>query len=511
VGFTPLALAQPFTIGGDARVDPSQFRITTFATGLSFPYAMAELPDGSLLVGTGSPGSYFNTTGQVIRLVDADHNGVADGPGQVLFSGFSGGVNEISIIGDLIVTTSSQAGAGSEQISFLRAGDTPSDSLTMIGSLGFNITRPWLHTTFAHAVRPAPDDSNDYELYFNFGSKANFAKTTATVSTTGLLRRQRLDGDGIYRVTLSDDGQNVSLSGLTKIATGLRNAAGIKFHPVTGDLYFEDNGIDGLVDPNEPLSADELNRIAAADLGGDVENFGFPDTYVEYHTGNLIGNNGIQPIVAFQPIGDPQTGEESEGPAQIAFAPPQFPAGLNHGVFVGFHGKFSLGGLANEENSLAFVDLDTLEHFHFIGVDEPNVGHLDGLLSTNDSLFLADLSPPGGLTGNGTGIIYQIRALPLPGDMDGNGVLDAFDVDDFELALADPQAYLALHPGLDPVERGDLNGDGVLNSFDVDDFESALVGATVPEPGLMALFLPMVAAASLRRRHGYHKPCGSAR
>jgi hypothetical protein len=28
------------------------------------------------------------------------------------------------------------------------------------------------------------------------------------------------------------------------------------FHSIFGDLYFEDNGIDGLVDPNEPLSAE---------------------------------------------------------------------------------------------------------------------------------------------------------------------------------------------------------------------------------------------------------------
>jgi glucose/arabinose dehydrogenase len=55
---------------------------------------------------------------------------------------------------------------------------------------------------------------------------------------------------------------------VTQIANGLRNASGFLFHPITGDFYFEDNGIDGLSDPNEPTSADGLNVIRAADFGG---------------------------------------------------------------------------------------------------------------------------------------------------------------------------------------------------------------------------------------------------
>jgi hypothetical protein len=41
---------------------------------------------------------------------------------------------------------------------------------------------------------------------------------------------------------------------------------------------FADNGIDGLDNPDEPLSADELDRIPAADIGGAVEHIGFPAT-----------------------------------------------------------------------------------------------------------------------------------------------------------------------------------------------------------------------------------------
>ena len=107
---------------------------------------------------------------------------------------------------------------------------------------------------------------------------------------------------------------------MTQIATGLRNAAGIVVHPTTGDLYFEDNGIDGLDNGNEPTSADELNRIASADIGGAIEDFGYPFHYIEYRTGREVGSGGIDPLFAFQPIPAPG-GSESEGPAEIAPAP----------------------------------------------------------------------------------------------------------------------------------------------------------------------------------------------
>jgi hypothetical protein len=118
--------------------------------------------------------------------------------------------------------------------------------------------------------------------------------------------------------------------------------------------------------------------------------------------------------VTFQPWPDPWTGSESEGPSEIAFAPPGFPTGLNNGIFVGFHGRFDLGGLANEENPLVFYDRATGKYFDFIGNNEPNVGHLDGLLSTSNALFIADLSTNGDLfssAGTGAGAIYMIKAV----------------------------------------------------------------------------------------------------
>jgi hypothetical protein len=161
------------------------------------------------------------------------------------------------------------------------------------------------------------------------------------------------------------------------------------------------------------LSADELNWIPAGQIGnGTVPDFGFPSNYVEYRTGAVIGGAGVQPLIAFQPLPDPADGSESEGPNDIAFAPPGFPDGLNDGFFVGFHGKWALAGIANEENPLVYADLTTTNYFHFVSNDEPNIGHLDGLLSTRDSLFAADITSTGNIDlGGKTGVIYQIKSL----------------------------------------------------------------------------------------------------
>jgi hypothetical protein len=320
----------------------------------------------------------------------------------------------------------------------------------------------WLHPHSALAVRPTPGTEDSYDLFFQLGSKVNFATTTQTIQLTSDIGVSgNLAGDAIHKVTIVDNGQEIMGTDLSQIATGLRNAAGMAFHPVTGDLYLQDNGIDGLSNANEPHSADELNVIGASDVGGPIDDFGFPDRYVQYRTGNLIGNGGIDPLVAFQPIPAPN-GDEGEGPNDIAFSPPGFPSALSNGVFVGMHGKFSLGGTSNEENPLVFVNLDDDSYFHIIHNDEPTIGHLDGLLSTNDSLFVADISPGGGFgSSNGdTGRIYQIKSLVTPTldcDFDDNQICDLSDLN------------MLMYDGLNTQQpEFDLDDNGVVDLADRD-------------------------------------------
>lgn len=454
------ALAAPFTLGGPG-VDPRDFRVTVFAQGLNYPKGMALLADGSLLVATSAPSGgstgFYNSIGAVVRLIDSNGDGVADSPPAVMFSGLPGSLSGLRAAGPLVFVVST-----GKQISILREGPTPAAALGLAGKITFTLPSGWLHPPSDLEVRKAPGAPGSYELFFQLGSESNFTATVRTAAlgsdlgVSGMIR-----GDSIYRVTVTDHGDRLSGSGLTRIATGLRNAAGYALHPVTGDLYFQDNGIDGLQDPNEPFSADELNFISAGEIGGAVEDFGFPASYTAYRTGTVVGGSGIQPLVAFQPLPDPTSGEESEGAAEIAFAPAAFPPSLRGGIFVGFHGKFTQGGLQNEENALVHADPETGKYFHVVRPRQAGVGHLDGLLSTRDSLFVADLSPGGSLSsGSGTGVIYQIQAiLFIRGDSNQDGRVDLSDA----LSIL---AFLFLEQELSRLDAADANDDGQVDISD---------------------------------------------
>ncbi len=396
-----------FVLGGEPLVDPDAFEVTVFADGLFFPSGMAELPDGSILVGTSSPtgGGFFASTGELVRLVDADGDGAADGPGDLLATGLPGALTAVRRAGDLIYAVSSQPnGTG---IVVLRLGAAPTDPVTVLGSIDLVYETPMQHGTYALAVRDVPGDPGRHELFFNVGSVGNDT-AGATVVLGGVAEGTLIDAS-LYRLTVDDAGPGTIpvFSDPTLIAMGLRNAAGLAVHPETGDLYLEDNGIDGLDNPLAALSADELNRIPAAEIGGAVEDFGFPGSYVDYRSGEVVGGAGLPPLVAFRPL----AGSESEGSAEIAVAPAAWPDGLNDGVLVGFHGQWDEVGLANEENPLAYVDLATGDYVHLVGNDEPDVGHLDALLATEDALYVADLTGTGSLAGTEpTGVIYRIAA-----------------------------------------------------------------------------------------------------
>lgn len=404
--------AQPFTVQGPG-VNTNDFRVSTFASGLDFPLGMAELPDGSLLVTVSQGANYFSAPGRLVRLTDTNQNGIADGPPAVLYSNLAGSLTAVRVAGSLVLVTGQ-----ARPITVLRAGALPSDPLTLVGQITINYPPSRSHPHSALGLRQTPGYTNRYDLLFQLGAEYNFAATTNTLTLTNSNipgAAGVLAGDAVHMLTLIDDGATVSATNLIQIGSGLRNAAGFAFHPATGDLYFEDNGIDGLINGNEPHSADELNLIARADLGGPVDYFGFPTNYTRYRTNTFVGGNGIPPLIAFQPIPDPLTGSESEGANDITFAPPGFPDGLNTGIFLGFHGRFGSAGTANEENPVVYADPATGDYFHFILGQQPGIGHLDGLLATRDSLFVADLVSTGNLSsGSGAGVIYQIKSLVTP-------------------------------------------------------------------------------------------------
>ncbi len=93
------------------------------------------------------------------------------------------------------------------------------------------------------------------------------------------------------------------------------------------------------------------------------------------------------------------------------------------------------------------------------------------------------------------------------GDVDGSGVLDAFDVAIFEAALADASSFVSPFPGATLNLLADLNGSGMFDAFDVATFEQRIAGATsgvIPAPGTVGLLLvPAAGLLGRRSRRGF--------
>src|SRR2546429_5755096 len=231
-----VAVADPataqFTIGGDPRVNPNDFRITTFATGLNFPNGLARLSDGSILVATSNPngnGAYWLSSGELLRFTDSDDDGIADGPGQLMYSDPVGVWTGLAVTGNMVFIMSAKD--GENRIIVLKMNNGPASPYTFVGTLNFTFPGIWEHKSYAMTTRPAPGaPAGTSELYFNVGSPANDDQNTDTVGLSGLLAGT-MHADSIYRVTLTDIGFAATDASLVQIAAGLRKPAGQGVHP----------------------------------------------------------------------------------------------------------------------------------------------------------------------------------------------------------------------------------------------------------------------------------------
>ena len=414
--------AAPFTVGGSPAVHAQDFRITTFASGLNFPNGMTKLPDGSILVATSVPapaasGGYFGpAVGQLVRLVDNGSGSVIGTP-QVLADGLPPFTTDVRVAGKLVLATSAgSSGGGGPTIHLFAMGRRASSPLTLVSTLTFTFPTPWMHLTYGLEIRPTPHKSGSYDIFFNVGSQTDSTASPATpliglTSSDGAFTGS-MHPDSIYMLTVTPGRKGtVSYKNLIQVASGLRNAAGISIQPGSGDLYFEDNGINGGPngDANPQLSADTLNKIPFAEIGnGNPPDFGFAHSYIVEATGERVGSGAVGPLTAFTPV----DGSIAEGPQDIAHAPVNFPAPLNHGVFLGFYGQgtYTGDGLVNTQNPVGYYDGFSGAHFDFISNNVAAIGHPVGWLSTKDSLFFSDLAPDNTFNTPGTGVIYQIQA-----------------------------------------------------------------------------------------------------
>lgn len=376
----------------------------TFATGLNFPVGLTVLPGGALLVGTSNPtgGSYFSSTGELVLLTDENADGIADAGPAVVATGLAGAVTAVAIANDLVFVTS--VASGDERIQILRGGGDWLGPYELLGEIIFSF-QGFGHQSYGLATRPSSENPDAIELFFNIGARGN--DTAGGSVPLGGLLSGRLPDASIYMTTITDTGDALELSDPVQIASGLRNAMAFGFHPETGDLWITDNGIDGLEDVWASYSADELNMIFADQIGGEVEHFGFPTTYTLYDTGEVVGADGIPPVVAFLPL----SGAENEGVASMVFTPQSFAAPFGSGVLIGFHGQYDLSGLENEENPLLFVDLETLDVSTIGPPAATGIGHLDSMTATEDAIYVADMCAGSSLAhAQPCGKIYRITA-----------------------------------------------------------------------------------------------------
>lgn len=442
-----LLAGSPFTVLGPG-VSPADFRATTFASGLNYPVGLQPTADGALMVAVSNPvpnqTAFYATTGAILRFNDANGDGVADGPGQVLYNGLPGPLTALAQAGPFVIATGGGT-AGTSTISVLSAGAGPSSALSLLGQITLTFpTNTWEHTSYALAVRPSPGQAGSYDVFFNVGSENNGIRRDAnnnvvldsngnaiptpssgTVAASGLVSGT-LQTDSVYMFTLSSNNGQPVASNLREVADGLRNAASLAIDPKTGDLLIADNGIDGNGNGAYAWSADTLDRVPAAEIGTTVLDFGYPYHYTLAAQSpggpgprvDLGPTSGVTlPVLAFQPLPDaniPNLGSRAQGASGFTIAPSQFPDGLNSGVFVGFHGDFTTGGLTNTKNPVVFANPTTGQYFDVVSNDQPNIGHVDGAAATADALFLSDMSSTGDIftaNGPGQGAVYEVKAL----------------------------------------------------------------------------------------------------
>lgn len=150
----------------------------------------------------------------------------------------------------------------------------------------------------------------DRKLYMSLGAPCNICDLK---ENTGKIIRMNPDG-----------------SEAEIVADGVRNSVGFDWHPVTGELWFTDNGADGMGDDTPP---DELNRVTTVGA-----HFGFP--YFGGKDTKLAGYEDKEPATEVTPaVMEFQAHSANLG---IKFYEgSMFPAEYQNDAFVAQHGSWN--------------------------------------------------------------------------------------------------------------------------------------------------------------------------
>ena len=283
---TPPAGEDTILIAGHALYVPSGFNVNLFAEGLGGVRSLALGPGGAV---------FATLSGTIVRLVDADGDGIAESRGTVL-SGLDYPFG-LAFRRDTMYF--------SEQTTVRRLDPGAATPVTLVLGLprGGHITR---------TIAFGPDNL----LYVAVGSSCNVC----------------LDAPPRAAVTR----YNLNGSNPHTFATGLRNSVGLAFHPTTGELWANNNDRDDIGGTTDRAMTDSLPP-EHVNILKDGKWYGWPQCYLpgkpnpEYPGFDC---SGVEPPAI--------TDTAHSAPLGLAFyTGTMFPAAYQGDAFMTYHGSWN--------------------------------------------------------------------------------------------------------------------------------------------------------------------------
>lgn len=345
---------------------PPGFSITLFADNVPGARSLAWSPAGVLYAGTRSSADQ-EPGGKVYALEDRDGDGRAEKV-HVVATGLNYPNGVAWRDGDLYVAEISRVLRFPKLDTQLARPPAPQ----VVGApFPADVHHGWKF------IRFGPDG----KLYVPVGAPCNICEATDPHAT-------------IWRMNADGTGREI-------FARGIRNSVGFDWHPVTGELWFTDNGRDQWGDDRPP---EELNHAPRAGL-----HFGYPYRY---------GKGIVDPTFPTARPDTDFTPAALEMPAHRAalgirfYTADQFPAAYRGHVFIAHHGSWNRSkpdgyrvSFARIENNavVAYEDFATgwLENGQYWGRPVDVELHPDGSLLVSDDF---------------AGVIYRIHYTGSEGD-----------------------------------------------------------------------------------------------
>src|SRR5881296_1221964 len=287
---SPPAGQDTVLIAGHALYVQSGFNLNLFAEGLGGVRSLALGPGGAVFAA-------LTGAGTIVRLVDANGDGVADAPAQTVLSGLNGPFG-LAFRRDTMYFA--------EQTTVKRLDPGAAAPVTLVSGLPSGG-----HSTRTIAFGP------DNLLYVAVGSSCNVCNDAPPRAA---VTRYNLDGSSPHT-----------------FATGLRNSVGLAFHPTTGELWANNNDRDDIGGTTDRAMTDSLPP-EHVNILKDGKWYGWPQCYLPGKPNSDVFPNadcsGVEPPAL--------TVQAHSAPLGLTFyVGTKFPAEYQGDAFMTYHGSWN--------------------------------------------------------------------------------------------------------------------------------------------------------------------------